>query len=100
MVKFPLGCSSSSIRISGGLDTATNLAFSSTLKAPKSSSNDVIVSPITTLIQTQVEAGKTVTEANAEIARALGLQGTNLLTADPMDSQELYTKTVVVQQLV
>lgn len=98
--KFPLGCSSSSIRISGGLDTATNLAFSSTLKAPKSSSNDVIVSPITTLIQTQVEAGKTVTEANAEIARALGLQGTNLLTADPMDSQELYTKTVVVQQLV
>ena len=40
--KFPLGCSSSSIRISGGLDTATNLAFSSTLKAPKSNSNDVI----------------------------------------------------------
>lgn len=98
--KFPVGCSSSRISISGGLDTASDLAFSSTLKAPKSNSNDVIVSPITTLIQNQIELGKTVTEANAEIARALGLQGTNLLTADPMDNQDLYTKTVVVQQLV
>ena len=100
--KFPANCTSSRIQISGGVDTTSNLAFGSILKAPRSNSGEVIVSPITTLIQTHIEANPNLNASTAatQIAQALGLRGTDLLTADPMDNQELYTKTVVVQQLV
>ena len=98
--EFPTNCSASALTVTGGIDRATNLPFTATLKAPRSSSNEVIVSPITTLIQVQVEKGIDVNTASQQIAQALGLTGTNLLSADPMQNQELYTKTVVVQQLV
>lgn len=98
--EFPSNCKTSALSVTGGLDRATNLPFSSTLKAPRSNANDIIVSPLTTLIQVQVESGQNVNAAAQQIARVLGLQGTNLLSADPMRNKELYTKTVVVQQLI
>lgn len=98
--KFPTNCSSSTIHVSGGLDRTSNLPFSDVLIAPRSTSTQVIVSPITTLIQMQVEQGQNVNAAAQQIARALGLQGTQLLSADPMQNQDLYVKTAVVQQLV
>lgn len=100
---FPEGCTSSEIHISGGIDTTTDLPFEGELKAPKTNNTgdtQITVSPITTLIQAAVAAGATPEAASAQIATALGLGSTNLLTADPMQNKELYAKTVAVQQLI
>lgn len=94
---FPQDCRESSVIISGGIDTGTDLPFTGELKAPKQTpvageANKIIVSPITTLISAGGDA--------TEIAKALGLEGKNLLSIDPMNDKEVYAKTVAVQQIV
>ena len=96
---FPQGCTASALKVTGGQDTTTGLPFTGTLQAPKISVTDiqgidVVVTPITTLVAT-VGADKA-----AAIATALGLSGTNLLTADPLNSAALLAKTTAVQQLI
>lgn len=96
---FPQGCTASALKVTGGQDTTTGLPFTATLQAPKISLTDtqgidVVVTPITTLVAT-VGADKA-----AAIATALGLSGTNLLTADPLNSAALLAKTTAVQQLI
>ncbi len=96
---FPQGCTASALKVTGGQDTTTGLPFTATLEAPKISLTDaqgidVVVTPITTLVAT-VGADKA-----AAIATALGLSGTNLLTADPLNSAALLAKTTAVQQLI
>lgn len=92
---FPEGCLSSSLVVTGGVDTATDLPFTGTLKAPKNSGNAaVMITPITTLIEVLGA------DQAAKTATALGLNGVNLLSTDPTTHQALYAKTVAVQQLV
>ena len=96
---FPVGCTASALKVTGGQDTTTGLPFTGELQAPKISLTDiqgidVVVTPITTLVAT-VGADKA-----AAIATALGLPGTNLLTADPLNSAALLAKTTAVQQLI
>lgn len=95
---FPQGCTASALKVTGGQDTTTGLPFTATLEAPKISLTDtqgidVVVTPITTLVAT---VG---TDKAAAIATALGLTGTNLLTADPLNSPALLAKTTAIQQL-
>lgn len=100
---FPQGCTSSPVTITGGIDTATDLPFTGEIKAPKRTSNEqntIVVSPITTLIQASIAAGATPEEATQQIATALGLADKDLLSIDPMKDQEVYAKTVAVQQMV
>ncbi|OTG64552.1 hypothetical protein B9T29_00800 [Acinetobacter sp. ANC 3903] len=100
---FPQGCTSSPVTITGGIDTATDLPFTGEIKAPKRTSNEqntIVVSPITTLIQASIAAGATPEQATQQIATALNLTGKDLLSIDPMKDQEVYAKTVAVQQMV
>ncbi|WP_180174176.1 hypothetical protein [Acinetobacter sp. YH01022] len=101
---FPQGCTSSPVTVTGGIDTATDLPFTGEIKAPKRTSNEqntIVVSPITTLIQASIAAGATTPEeATQQIATALGLADKDLLSIDPMKDQEVYAKTVAVQQMV
>ena len=100
---FPQGCTSSPVTITGGIDTATDLPFTGEIKAPERAQNEqnlIVVSPITTLIQASIDAGASPTEATQQIAAALNLSGVDLLSADPMKNQEVYAKTVAVQQMV
>lgn len=100
---FPQGCTSSKLTVTGGIDTATDLPFTGEIKAPQRAQNEqnlIVVSPITTLIQASIDAGASPTEATQQIAAALNLSGVDLLSADPMKNQEVYAKTVAVQQMV
>ncbi len=71
----------------GGTDSSTGKAFTGVLTAPAGST---VVTPLTTLVQSYVEAqaatGTTVDPATAasSLATALGLSGQNLLTLDPI----------------
>ena len=92
---FPENCSSSRLSINGGIDIATDLPFTSTLTAPISNGSlTVVITPITTLITTLG------TDQANTLAVTLGLNGVNLLSADPTRNKVLYAKTVSVQQLV
>ena len=100
---FPQGCTSSPVTVTGGIDTATDLPFTGEIKAPARTAteqNTIVVSPITTLIQASIAAGATPAEATQQIATALGLADKDLLSIDPMKDQEVYAKTVAVQQMV
>jgi len=103
---FPQGCNESRLIVSGGIDTTTDLPFAGELKAPKvapGQGNTIIASPLTTLIQASVDAGKTPEQATNEISAALGINlasGQSLLTVDPTKNKDVYAKTVAVQQLV
>lgn len=100
---FPQGCTSSELTVTGGIDTATDLPFTGEIKAPKRAQNEqnlIVVSPITTLIQASIDAGASPAQATQQIAAALNLSGVDLLSVDPMKNQEVYAKTVAVQQMV
>ncbi len=72
----------------GGTDIATNLPFTGSMTAPAGST---MVTPLTTLMQSMVESGATVEQAQTNVLSALGLPATiNLQTLDPI-SQALGT---------
>lgn len=95
---FPTGCTSSQVHITGGLNTMTDQPFTGILKAPKSS-QEIIASPLTTLIQAQVDAGVDLNTATNQVAQSLGLPA-NLLTADPLSNQAAYTKSIAIQHTI
>lgn len=100
---FPQDCTSSELTVTGGIDTATDLPFTGEIKAPQRAPNEqnlIVVSPITTLIQASIVAGASPAEATQQIAAALNLSGVDLLSVDPMKNQQVYAKTVAVQQMV
>ncbi|WP_197337293.1 TEK signal peptide protein [Ralstonia solanacearum] len=94
---FPSGCAKSAIKVSGGTDIGTGLAFGGVLLAPASDvaqGSTAVVTPFTTLL-TQVGA-----DQSAALAAKLGLQSTNLLTQDPMQDVTMLKSGVVLQQLI
>lgn len=100
---FPQDCTSSELTVTGGIDTATDLPFTGEIKAPQRAPNEqnlIVVSPITTLIQASIDADASPAEATQQIAAALNLSGVDLLSVDPMKNQQVYAKTVAVQQMV
>lgn len=94
--EYPDNCRDTGLTVTGGIDIGTDLPFSGTLKAPKSTTGTLnIASPLTTLITYAGGAGD-----SAAIAAKLGLSGKNLLTLDPMTDAAALKQTVVVQQFV
>lgn len=98
---FPNGCTSSKLTVTGGIDTTSALPFTGTLKAPAvasvSGSNQIVVTPITTLI---ANAGGDAAAAS-KIATALGLPvGVDPLKTDPLTNVTLLAKNAAVQQLI
>ncbi|MHA6914500.1 TEK signal peptide protein [Ralstonia pseudosolanacearum] len=94
---FPSGCSKSAIKVSGGTDIGTGLAFGGVLLAPASDvaqGSTAVVTPFTTLL-TQVG-----TDQSAALAARFGLQSSNLLTQDPMLDVTMLKSAVVLQQLI
>ena len=72
----------------GGIDSSTGQSFTGTLTAPAGSS---VITPLTSLVQSLVEKSAadgtpiSVADANAQLASALGLDGQDLLTLDPVE---------------
>lgn len=94
---FPSGCSKSAIKVSGGTDIGTGLAFGGVLLAPASDvaqGSTAVVTPFTTVL-TQVG-----TDQSAALAAKLGVQSSNLLTQDPMLDVTMLKGAVVLQQLI
>lgn len=94
---FPSGCSKSAIKVSGGTDIGTGLAFGGVLLAPASDvaqGSTAVVTPFTTLL-TQVG-----TDQSAALAARFGVQSSNLLTQDPMLDVTMLKSAVVLQQLI
>ncbi|GAB6051994.1 hypothetical protein JCM17960_08140 [Magnetospira thiophila] len=87
---------------SGGTDIETGLDFTGTLTAP---SGSTVITPLTTLIQNQVAAGADAATAEANVAASLGLEGYDLLNADPQalaeaGDVELMRQSVMVANMV
>lgn len=94
---FPSGCTKSAVKVTGGTDIGTGLAFGGVLLAPASDvaqGSTAVVTPFTTLL-TQVG-----TDQGAALAANLGLQSSNLLTQDPMLDVTMLKGGVVLQQLI
>ncbi len=78
--RFTIAAGSGPLVVTGGTDTLTKKAVSFTMKAPLGST---VISPISTLIQQQVDAGQTLAVATQSIQKNLGLPSSiNLLTFD------------------
>ncbi|WP_304546065.1 Ig-like domain-containing protein [Sulfurimonas microaerophilic] len=63
----------------GGTDKGTGNAFSGTLKAPAGSS---VISPLTSAVQALVDSGKTASEAETSVKKAMGLENVNATLTD------------------
>ncbi len=92
--------------VSGGKIHKTNIDFKGTLMAPAGST---VVSPLTTLIQSVVSTGQTVSQAQTTVKKSLGLESIkkDLTTYDPLatlskgtDSDKQKAKQVFAQQTV
>ncbi|AXV84042.1 TEK signal peptide protein [Ralstonia solanacearum] len=94
---FPTGCTKSAVKVSGGTDIGTGLAFGGVLLAPASDvaqGSTAVVTPFTTLL---AQVG---TDQSAALAANLGLQSSNLLTQDPMLDVTMLKGGVALQQLI
>jgi hypothetical protein len=67
----------------GGTDLSTNQPFTGTLKAPAGSK---VITPLTSVVQAMVENGKSVEEAKTAVTNALGLNGVDITSFDPINS--------------
>ncbi|MCR4377239.1 MAG: tandem-95 repeat protein, partial [Rhodospirillales bacterium] len=94
----------------GGIDVSTGVAFEGVMRAPEGAT---IVSPLTTLLSSMVDSGKTVEEATALVSQALGITGTvDLMSFDPVEASlstsseqktvgaEVMTAAILVQNTV
>lgn len=94
--------------VTGGTDTATGKAFVGELKhivdvKNITNSSYVYVTPLTDLVATSFidsssQSVSTITQANADVARALGLSEADI-NADPMKDKNLFAKTQELQQI-
>src|SRR5262249_47619904 len=77
------GTTTGPLVLTGGFDTATNLAFTGLLTAPAGSTQ---VTPLTTLVQSvAARTNGDVAAASQAVATALGIDpGTDLTTLDPL----------------
>ena len=79
---FSLHGGTGKIIASGGTDISTNLPFGGMLSAPDGAS---VINPLTTLVQSMVESGTPLAQAQSQVLTALGLPATvNLQTLDPI----------------
>jgi hypothetical protein len=80
---FVLINSNGSIIVSGGIDSATGLAFKGSLTAPEGSS---VVSPLTTFVEGFIQSGLTPIQAQEAVAKAFGIDSSkiNFQTYDPI----------------
>jgi len=83
---FTLTGGSGPLVMTGGIDVSTGQFFKGTLTAPAGST---VVTPITTLIQSLVDAGQTVAAAESAVKSAFGLANDlDLTTFDPVKGVE------------
>ncbi|MBI3144655.1 MAG: hypothetical protein HYZ18_05185, partial [Pseudogulbenkiania sp.] len=88
------------IQIEGGTNSDTGLANTMVLKAPGSASGDIVVTPLTTLIQSMVAAYPKLSAADAEekVQQALGIDGSvDLLRLDPISASNVEVQKAAVQ---
>ncbi len=87
------------VQIEGGTNADTGLVNTVILKAPGTTSGEMVVTPLTTVIQTMVaENGLTVAQAEAKLQAALGITGEiNLLTLDSIATNNLDVQKANVQ---
>ena len=81
----------------GGVDNSTGQAFTGSLKAPVGSS---VVTPLTAAIQSLVESGKSVEDAEANVKAAMGLTNVdvNLTSFDPYNEVSVNAQAVLAKQ--
>ncbi|TDF66168.1 hypothetical protein [Cupriavidus sp. L7L] len=94
---FPANCTRSALSVTGGTDIGTGLPFNGVMQAPAleyRSGITPMITPLSTLVA-QLGAAQA-----AAVAAKLGLNGKDLLTADPLQDMDVLKAAVVVQQLV
>lgn len=105
---FAAGSPTGPLILSGGVDKSTGETFKGLLKAPAGSN---VVTPLTSAIQSLVDANKSVAEAEAIVKTAMGLSDVtvNLTEFDPYngisgadaaDAQKILAKQTQLQILV
>jgi len=96
------------LKARGGIDTATGEVFEGVLKAPVPSNpqEKITVTPLSTVVASVVESGKSVQEATQAVAKSLGVSE-DALTADPIErlangtpAQKAEAATVIKKSLV
>jgi|GEM_PF-6805063 len=86
-VPFNKDCKKS-FKISGGIDTATGELFEGVIKAPAptdENDTEIVATPLTTLVASLVESGKSSEEAEKSVASSLGLTPEDL-NRDPIET--------------
>lgn len=68
----------------GGIDVDTQEWFGGRLKAPVAASGTVNITPLTTMVESVVSNGASITDAEQQVADALGLADSTLVGEDPV----------------
>ena len=88
------------IQIEGGTNTDTGLVNTVTLRSPGATSGDLVVTPLTTVIQSMLTADPTLTldQAEAKLQTALGISGdVDLLTLDSIGTSNVDVQKFAAQ---
>jgi hypothetical protein len=87
------------IQVEGGTNAETGLANTMVLQAPAASEGSIVVTPLTTLIQTLVaNQGMSAAQAEAAVRTKLGITAdVNLLSLDPIAANNLDVQKANVQ---
>lgn len=82
---FSAGTPEGSLTVKGGTDVSTGKAFKGVMKAPEGAK---VITPLTTLVQSFIEKGKSPEDAQKAVSKALGFDGANvdLTTLDPIQA--------------
>jgi|GEM_PF-7091221 len=91
--------STAPVIVYGGIDIDTQKAFIGTMKAPYKNANDIIVSPLSTMVKAIIDSGKTEEEATTAVATALGLNIDDVLK-DPVTTPAITKAALSVQKSV
>ena len=88
----------------GGTDIDTGKAFSGIMKSPLVDATNIIVSPLSTMVQAVIDSGKTEAEAKVAVATALGLNVADVLK-DPVaeynaGNKDLAKAAITIQKSV
>ncbi len=104
------GGTSTTLSVTGGTDTSTNLPFEGTLTSvlPETTADTtVVITPISTLVQKYIAntSGTTIAAAKSTMATTLGLSDVSALDVDPVanigtsSSQTVYKALLKVQKI-
>ncbi len=81
---IPATTATGPLLVVGGVDNSTGASFTGLLKAPKApGAGLIVITPLTSAIQSLVESGKSAADAEENIKAAMGLTDVNLTTFNP-----------------